>query len=382
MKSILCRILITALATFSVLKGVEVNAQIVNPAVMDTVDVVLPGKLIVGAYVDAYFGYNERAQSGGDQAYGVSFERNNEFAINMAYLDVKYVAQDIRARLVPGFGTYMAANYNLEPIQLRNFVEASVGFRIWRGRNVWLDAGVIGSPYTNESAISRDHLMLTRSLAAEYAPYYLTGVKLSAPLSTKFNLALYVLNGWQNIQETNKQKSVGSQLEYRPTDKLLINWNTYIGYEESILTPQQRGRYFSDIYLVYNPQGKFSATACLYGGLQQVQDTVGERVMKVNRWACANAIGRYRLNPKTSLSGRIEWFSDPGASVSSNINMPLGRGLQTWSGSLCLNYRYNDLLLLRLEGKRFWGGNDPFHDQDGNAVATNTYLVGGINIIY
>ncbi|NJN00112.1 MAG: outer membrane beta-barrel protein, partial [Phormidesmis sp. RL_2_1] len=53
--------------------------------------------------------------------------------------------------------------------------------QLFKNKQIWLDAGVFGSPYTNESAISKDHLMYTRSFAPEYVPYYLAGVKLSVP---------------------------------------------------------------------------------------------------------------------------------------------------------------------------------------------------------
>lgn len=353
-----------------------VHAQVSNTGFIDTNTVVVPGKVTVGAYVDAYYGVDLGRTATNDRPYAVSFARTDEMNVNLAYVDVKYSSSTIRARFVPAFGSYMAANYSAEPIQLRNLLEASVGFRLSEKGNVWVDAGVIGSPYTNESAISRDHLMLTRSLAAEYVPYYLSGVRVGAQLSSQVNVYGYLLNGWQNIQETNRQKSFGTQVEYRPTDKLLINWNTYLGYEETLLMPRDRGRYFTDVYMIYNPDGKFSMTACAYVGNQQRQDTSSAT------WYNANVIGRYRVTPKVSLAARYEWFNDPNAAVSSNIVGMPGQGLVTQSATVGITYKLQNYILLRADYRQFFGGNKVFNDRDGAPTAQNGWLVAGVNIIY
>ncbi|MDL5044680.1 outer membrane beta-barrel protein [Oscillatoria amoena NRMC-F 0135] len=195
-------------------------AQVTNTGVMDTTDVQKEGKVTVGGYVDAYYGFDFNEPKSGDRSYFVSMARHNEFTINLAYADIKYSSQNIRARFVPGFGTYINANYAAEPGVLKNIVEGYTGIRLSQKREVWLDAGVFGSPYTNESAISKDHLMYTRSFAPEYVPYYLSGLKLSYTLNSKVNLYLYLLNGWQQIQDLNSDKSIGTQVEYRPAKKM------------------------------------------------------------------------------------------------------------------------------------------------------------------
>jgi hypothetical protein len=204
------------------------SAQVVNTATMDTIGFAYQGKITVEGYIDTYYAYNFNKPAGKNQPYFVSMARDREVNINLAYIDVKYSSSRLRARFVPGFGTYINANYAAEKGSLKNIVEGSIGIRLWPKKNIWVDAGVFGSPYTNESAISKDHLAYTRSLAAEYVPYYLTGVKLTIPLAAKVNAYLYLLNGWQQIQDQNDKLSVGTQLEYRPNEYLLLNWNTYI----------------------------------------------------------------------------------------------------------------------------------------------------------
>src|ERR1044071_7975343 len=134
------------------------SAQIVNTGVMDTSSLAFQGKVTVEGYVDAYFAYNFNKPAGKDLPYFVSMAREREVNINLAYIDVKYSSARLRARFVPGFGTYVTSNYAGERGSLKNVIEGSVGVKLFKNKNIWLDAGVFGSPYTNESAISKDHL--------------------------------------------------------------------------------------------------------------------------------------------------------------------------------------------------------------------------------
>ena len=103
---------------------------------------------------------------------------------------------------------------------------------------IWVDIGVLGSPYTNESAISRITHVYVR-FAPENVPYYITGAKFTVPVNSKLNTYLYIINGWQVIQDNNSWGNpLEHKVEYRPTDHVLFNWNTYIGDERSLAHPE------------------------------------------------------------------------------------------------------------------------------------------------
>ena len=129
-----------------------VKAQVTNTATMDTTSFSRKGKLSIEGYVDTYYAYNFNKPSSNDQPYFVSMARHNEVNINLAYIDLKYSSSRVRARFVPGFGTYINANYAQEPGSLKNIIEASAGIKLLEKKNIWIDFGVFGSPYTNESA--------------------------------------------------------------------------------------------------------------------------------------------------------------------------------------------------------------------------------------
>ena len=355
-------------------------SQISNTGVMDTTGGISLKQLSIGGYIDTYYGGTFSKTSGNNLPYFVSMARNNEVNINLLYLDLRFHTNNFRARIVPGFGSYMNANYASETGSLKNVVEASAGFKLSKKKEIWLDAGVLGSPYTNESAISKDHLVYTRSFAPEYVPYYLTGIKLSMPLSSKVLAYLYLLNGWQQIQDNNSSKSVGTQIEFRPNKHHLFNWNTYIGNERSILNPNFGMRYFTDLYWIYN-KNKWSATACVY---------IGNQVIGLNDllWGQINVMGKYEFTKKLALSGRLEYFEDSkGAQINSinNRNNPgtlndLFIPFSAYSASLCFNYKINEHALFRIESRQFYSDNTNFVDSKGLPSQYMSWFISNLTV--
>jgi hypothetical protein len=205
--------------------------------------------------------------------------------------------------------------------------------------------------------------MYSRSFAPEYVPYYLTGVKLSAPLSKSLTGYVYILNGWQNITDTNTPLSIGTQLEYRPGKRTLINFNTYVGDESSPTNPDFGMRYFGDLYLIFNPEGKFSMTSCIYGGLQQ-RFTNG--ISEMQSWWQVNWIGRLNLNTKTSISGRVEYFNDPQEIMLRSITSE--KFSNVVSSGLGLNHKVNSNAMFRLEYRNFLADKNifTFKNQESN----------------
>lgn len=342
----------------------------VNTGLMDTVETTVIGQVGIGGYVDSYYGYNFNMPANGTNPYFVSSARHNEATINLAYVDIRYRSKYMRARFVPGFGTYMDANYAKEPGSLKNMVEASVGVLVSEKKKIWIDAGVLGSPYTNESAISKDHLMYTRSFAPENVPYYITGIKLTAPLSPKINGYLYLINGWQVIQDNNEGKALGTQLEYRPNKVMLFNWDTYVGDERSTAHPDYRMRYFTDVYWIYKPGVRFMATSSFYVGQQELATALALT------WWQANFIGKYSFNEVFSLSARVEYMHDASGAVVTPITaVP---GFRTLGYGFCANFQLHKQALFRIEARHFNSRDTPYVDKDGNPVSSSTLLVGSL----
>jgi hypothetical protein len=349
------------------LKVATLNAQVVNTATMDTSDYKVKGKITFEGYIDTYYAYNFNEPKSNDQPYYVSMSRHNEVNINLAFIDIKYTSSKVRARLAPGFGTYMTQNYSSETGSLKNLVEANAGFRIVKSKNIWLDAGILGSPYTNESAISKDHLIYTRSFAAENVPYYLSGAKLTVPVSRKLNAYLYLINGWQQITDQNSNKAVGTQLEFRPVSTLLINWNTFIGKEKALKDSTNGNRYFTDIYFIYKQQ-RTSFTGCFYYGFQRNKSSDFN-------WMQANIASRYDFTNRLSGSLRLEYFSDEkGVLV---LPVTHASHFETFGMSVGLNVNLDDNIWFRTEAKQLIS-REPVYMSDSEPTSKSLITTGSI----
>ena len=321
------------------------------------------------SYIDAYYGFNLAEPKDGNISYFVSSNRHNEANINLAFFELAYTSEKVRLVFKPGFGTYMNENYSVENGSLKYLLEAYVGFKPFKKSNIWFDFGVLPSPYTNEGPVSRDNLMYTRGLAPENVPYYLSGAKITFPLSEKINAYLYLINGWQQIHDVNSAKSVGTQLEYQINAKNSINWNTYIGDESSDLKPDYRTRYFTDIYWQYNSAKRLKITSGAYMGWQEVQQI---DVKATRTWWQVNINAEYLVLSNLGLAGRIEYFSDPESAMITPVTGV--DGFSSYSTGLCLNYYFADNFMIRLEGRQFFSDQTVFLDKDIMPKTTNTWF--------
>ncbi len=342
----------------------KASSQVVNTGLNDTTKSTTLSKWSINFYIDTYYGTNFKGSNTKPIPYMVSMNQNGQFNINLGAVDIRYQSKKIRAKLMPGVGSYMNANYTNENGIAKYIVEASAGMLLSKKHNAWLDFGVLGSPYTNESAISKDQLIYTRSLGPEYAPYYLTGAKLSMQINKKINAYLYLISGWQKITIPSNSIAIGTQVEYRPNDKLLVNWNTYFGDEYSIENPNYAKRYFTDLYFIYTANKKLTLSSCLYAGIQERYNGFYDK--RSIGWGQINFIGKYNFTNSFSISGRIERFIDP----QSIMVFPITgiKGFNTSSVALCTNYSVNKHFLWRTEFRMFSSKKPVFEDQNGIAI--------------
>lgn len=348
--------------------------QAQNPSDSSSLAVKLPkAKLSVEGYVDAYFAYSFDHPKDANHPYFVSYNRDNEVNVNLAYISLKYTSDRVRATFTPGWGTYLNANYASERQTLQNILEANVGVKLFKDKDIWLDAGVISSPFTNENAYSIDQLSYTRSLGAENSPYFLTGAKLTLPLNSKWTAYLFMLNGWQVIAAQHDPLDFGSQLEYKPNSKWDINFNTYIGNESSSTNPGYKTRYFGDFYATYNPSDKWSFSADAYMGWQQRMEASD---LITRNWWNANICARYTFTPGNSFSLRLEHFNDPYQIL--NVPVTNVSGFKLSSASVGYNRGITDDVLFRMEGRYFGSPAQLYQLRDGSITSKDVWFTAGI----
>ena len=263
-------------------------------------------KISFGAYIENYFAYDLDAQKNQiRQPFYYNHAQRNEVNLNIGVLKMGYSDDNHRGQLSLMTGHYAQYNLAAEPVMAQNIYEASVGIRI--KKNLWLDFGVFPAHIGCESAIGKDNITLTRSLIAENSPYFETGAKLCYDKGGKWALTALILNGWQNIKETNGDKAIGTLITYKPTGNLTINSCSFAGNEKADTAKQYR--IFHDLNLNWNINEKFSAILALDIGVQQ-QPEFESAERKWDTWHGASLQFKYSPNKKISIGWRMEEYWD------------------------------------------------------------------------
>ena len=319
-----------------------------------------PNPLTTYGFVDAYYGFDfNHGNTNVRPGFLYSHNRQNEFTVNNAVLGMRYDDGKVRGALSIHAGTYVSANYAAEDQVLKHIYEAYAGFRPFK--KAWLDLGIFSSHIGFESAISKDNWTLTRSLMAENSPYYESGARLTYEVGPKLTLTGLVLNGWQNIRENNQAKALGTQIQWKPTDKLLINSSTFYGNEQ----PQDsviRRRYFHDFYITYAATERLNLALVFDVGKQQSAGRSG-----YDSWHAGSAFIKYKLSDLFSTTLRGEYYNaDRGVLISSISPVPTAARFLAGGTSLNFDYLPTANVTFRVEG-RYLRAQDAIFQHDTGA---------------
>ncbi|MBW2961097.1 porin [Mesonia aestuariivivens] len=319
-------------------------------------------------FADVFYVYDFNQPQGTQrQSFLYNHNRHNEFNLNLGLVKLNVEHSKYRANLALQTGTYANDNYAAEPGVLKNIFEANIGISLNKENNLWLDAGILPSHIGFESAISMDNPTLTRSLLAENSPYFLTGAKLTFNPNEKWELAGLVANGWQRIQrlEGNSLLSFGTQVNYSPTDKVTLNWSTFIGTDDPDDT--RRMRYFNNLYGQFQLTEKLNLIAGFDLGVQQRFKESSD----YDVWLTPIIIGKYSLNDKWKTAIRAEYYQDE-----TGIIIPTGtrNGFQTTGLSVNLDYSPTPRIACRVEA-RWLNSKDAIFENKSNLVKDN-FIVG------
>lgn len=315
-------------------------------------------QLFFSGFIDTYYLFDLNKPEGGTVPLAYSHNRHNEFAINHALISLNYSSKDVRSIIALHAGTYPEANYAAEPLAFRYLHDASIGYRLHK--KLWLDAGVFGSSHIGfEADISKNNWALTRSLCAENTPYYESGIKLSYEPDSQILISILALNGWQNIRDNNNTKAFGSQVTWKPTEKLTLNSSTFLGNEKADTLPQIR--FLHNFYTLYLVTKKLSVLAGFDIGMEQALDSTGSYLSGENNyWYNPTFILRYNLVSKFAFCSRVEFYSDE-----KQVILPASH---VFGYSVNLDYSPQENIVMRVEYRNLKADKPTFKNDSGRLV--------------
>lgn len=330
----------------------------------------------VGAFVDTYYAWDFGRPPTLDRSFagGASFTtqpaRHNEFNVNLVFVEATLAAPAVRARLALQTGTSVDVNYAAETQLARHIQEAFAAVRI--GRSVWVHGGIFFSHIGMESWISRNNLTYTRSLTAEYTPYYQSGAKLTWSPRPELTAQLNVVNGWQNIRENNEGKGAGVRIDWLPASGVTLSYYNLFSEEDGTRLRVLNGG---------GVKATLGRTTWIVQGdlgSQASSNSIG----RAAHWYGGVLIGQMQASPRVAISGRVELFDDDEQIVIktgafNGAPLPPFRG---FGGSIGVDVSPQPRLLWRTELREFENDGASFPDRGGMPSRKGVFVVTSIAV--
>ncbi len=208
-----------------------------------------------------------------------------------------------------------------------------------------------------ESSLNDLH---SRGLLFLYAiPFYHAGIRATMPLGAKTTLGVYVVNGWNNVEDDNGGKSLGASFNFKPNARWNIILN-YLGGQEGGPTSPAPG-FFGGIGYptaqVLNTQlldfiAIWSMTDKLKLAFNADYADASKSGAAGGHWSGWSLVGRYQLGEKSAAALRWDRFQD-----TNGLRSGTAQNISSLTGTY--EYTLGSDLLSRLELR---------HDRAGTAL--------------
>ena len=322
--------------------------------------------LKISAYVESYFSYDFSKPLNNEKPdFTYNYKKHNQVNVNLAFVKASYQTKKLRTNLALMLGNYAKYNLSAEPNWAKPLLEANVGYKPFEKHEFWIDAGVMPSHIGCESAIGSDCWNLTRSILAENSPYFESGIKFNYTNKNQdLYVAFHLLNGWQKIAITkgDEKPSVGLQVNYKPTNKLTLNYSNFVGNIR--VEGRNALRIFHNLYAIYEASAKLSLIMGFDIGTQKTPDA------KSVVWYTPVIISKINLTDKSKIAGRLEFYSDQQQVI---ISTSTPNGYETFGASINYDHQISPKVLCRTELKNYTSRDAIFqYEQSSKYQTTGT----------
>ena len=352
--------------------------------------------------IDGYYAYNFNHPIGRVnllRAYDVS---SNSFSINQASVVVEHLPQAVPGKRFGGridlqFGqateTLQGSSANEQRPQVwRNLFQAYGSYLAPVGTGLQVDFGKWSSSLGVEGNYTKDQINYSRSYFFNYLPFYHTGLRANYNVTSKVNVAYWLVNGAQQTEDFNGFKSQAFITTLKPAKTVTWNVNYYFGQEQrdvqptlnpgmptsptqpglptENITPTPNGReHIFDTYATWNATPKLTL--------------VGEGDYVISRPFAYSApshvsggaaYARYALPRSWAVAARAEYLSDRGGLFS-------GTTQALKETTFTLEHQFEPGLISRFEYRRDFS-NQHFFLTDRPGVLNNAQGTATVGLVY
>ncbi len=240
---------------------------------------------------------------------------------------------------------------------------ANVTYNAPLGKGLQFTFGKFATPMGAEVIEALDNMNYSRSFLFNYAiPFTHTGVKAYYPFSDAFNVAFYVVNGWDNTNDNNNGKTVGVSFGITPVKPVTFAFNFMYGPEQDNNSSNER--FLFDWVATFNATDKLTFVLNTdYATEQGVSTALGT----VNtKWYGVAGYAKYQFTNIFAVALRGEWFKDPDGARTTYTTLPDASVLPTGIGqtlkeiTLTPEFKVAKNLIVRPEYRHDWSDKNSF----------------------
>lgn len=205
----------------------------------------------------------------------------------------------------------------------------------------------------------------SRSLLFNFAiPFTHVGFKAMYPVTDYLKLGFHLVNGWDNLNDNNKDKSFGYSAVVTPLEGLCVALNFMHGPEKDENNHDMR--YLADVVATYQtPLAGLSLMANYDYGYEENN---GE---SPSVWQGVAGYARYQATEMLAAAVRGEWFDD-------RTGLRTGTAQTLYEVTFTPEIKIAGNLLIRPEYRHDWSDEEVFVDSDGNPKKSQDTVAVGL----
>lgn len=306
------------------------------------------GPLKLSGLVDIYGNYTPNHPASRTLPFRNFDIRTDGLSLNMAKFTIDHDPAPLGFKLDFGFGRAFDL-FNFQDHAngfdgLRYLPQAYLSYRPARAKGLQVD---IGKFYTSAGAeLTETHLgwNYSRGLLYTNGPYYHFGVRVAKPVTSRWTAGVQLVNGWNNVEDTNAGKTVGltSALSLGK-----VSWMVnYYGGSEPVAGAHAT-RHFVDQVVTFNPSERIQTYLNIDYGFQRLSASDSAR------WAAVGAAARFQVSPNWAVSPRAEYFKDSHGFITGN---PQGLKALTFT----VERKWKEGFITRAEYRHDWSSHAIF----------------------
>jgi hypothetical protein len=323
----------------------------------------------LGGLADIYYLYNSTKQPSLYRAFDIS---HNAFTLSMAQIWLNKAAtmdSQVGFRVKLNFGQApRLMNFNEPNTDTLNVEEGFVSYMAKVGKGLTIDVGKFVTNAGAEVIEAKDNWNYSRSLLFQNAiPLYHAGVRANYAINDQWNVMFGVVNGWNNVSDSNTGKSIMLSGTYKPNMKLSLIEN-YIGGPEKTGT-NEGWRHMSDTVVSYTVNDKMSVLGNF--------DYTAEKPLlgdSLHLWGIAGYF-KYQATPVFAVVPRIEYLDDKAGSL---IGTGVVQKLTDFTLTLEMKPVATDNFLFRLEYRGDFSDQEAFVDDTGAPKKSQNSIIFGM----